>query len=173
VERSNYAVALVLSGKKQEGEGELMRAIASLQKLPEPDIETLANFYEKFARLKIEQQAGALALQWIDRIDQLPANPDRSWQSELGTLRTAALVSAERWNEAQAQGVAAEAMLHRETSPDAAVRVELALLRAIISGQLDDVATTQKLARVALAELAALSNPPSRFLALAQRLRVL
>lgn len=172
VERSNYAVALVLSGKKQEGEAELMRAIASLQKLPEPDIEALANFYEKFARLKIEQKAGALALQWIDRIDQLPANPDPSWQSELGTLRTAALVSAERWSEAQAQGVATEAMLHRENSPDAAVRVELALLRAIISSQLDEVTTTQELARLALAELAALSNPPSRFLALAQRLRV-
>ncbi len=177
VERSNYAVALALSGKQQEGEAELLHAMASQEKMPAPDFEILANFYQKFAQLKIAQGEAALALRWIDRIDQLPANPatpatlDLPWESELGTLRTAALVCAERWLEARAQGIATDAIVRRDRNPDAAVRVEVSLLRAVVSSHLDDAATTQQLTRVAVAELAVLPHPPARFLGLAQALK--
>jgi len=169
--RANYGAALARAGQTQQGEAQILQALKSVQKLPEPDYEEQAELGEKLARVRIERGDAAAALPVVDQIEAWLAHskPDNYWTGRAGTLRAAALVAQNRFADAKPFIDKAQADLARVSRPDPLLRAEVSLLQASVAAHLADAAAP-KLAADARAVLAAVRNPPTRLSRLADTL---
>ena len=174
VERANYGVVLARSGHVDEGEAELRHAIASLENASEPAPDEQAATWEKLARVRLDRGDATGALPALDHIDALLAkleSPGDYWAGRADVLRATALLQSGNASQALTLLERASVALKGAGRPDDVLRVEVPLLQANASLALGKNEDASAFARIGLAALAALPNPPQRLAALASRLQ--
>jgi tetratricopeptide (TPR) repeat protein len=174
VVRANYGVVLARAGDVAGGESEVLRALASLEADPEPDLDEQAATLEKLARLRLVRGEPGTIAALVARIDALLARmrtPGSYWEGRSAILHANALL--QQGEPAQAMGLldAAAAALKRSAHPDPVLGVEVPLLHAGASRALGDAAAAERHAQVGVAALATLRHPPGRLTELAKSLR--
>ncbi len=170
VTRSNYGVVLARSGDVAGGEAELMHAIASLEAMPDPDLDEQAACWEKLARVRLDRNDTAGALPAIEKIDALLAKvdaPSDYWPAaRRAPGRRAAAAEQGRRCASRARRRPLPRSRPRK-NPDAVLRVEIPLLQANAARAASRDDDARRYADAGLKGLAALANPPHRVVALA------
>jgi eukaryotic-like serine/threonine-protein kinase len=172
VTRANYGVALASAGSEAAGEAEVRHAIASLEASAEPDLDEIAATYEKLVRLKLAANDTRTALPLIDRMEGWLAkikDPDEYWKGRMPELRARALLQTDQPAAAQPLVAQASAALATSKAADPVLSTEVSLVQAQIAVALKD-ANAQTLTAQARASLAALHNPPTRLVHMAEAL---
>ena len=173
VVRANYGVVLARTGDVAGGESEVLRALASLEADPEPDLDEQAATLEKLVRLRLARGEPDTVATLVARIDALLARmraPGAYWEGRSAILHATALLQSNQ--PAQATGLldSAAAALKRSPHPDPVLGVEVALLQASASRAVGDIAAAERHAHEGVAALATLRHPPGRITDLAKSL---
>jgi serine/threonine-protein kinase len=175
VVRANYGVVLARAGDVAGGESEVLRALASLEADPEPDLDEQAATLEKLARLRLVRGAPDTVAALVTHIDALLARmrgrPGTYWEGRSTILHATALLQQGQPAQAMELLDTAAAALQRSAHPDPVLGVEVPLLQASAGRALGDTAAAERHAQVGMAALATLRHPPGRLTELANSLR--
>lgn len=169
--RTAYGFALGMSGSMEAGVAELERAIDALRVLPDGDPDRLCGAIERRARLA--QQAGDAdaALQWLDRLQAADRDPPPTracWLGNVDVRRAAVALEAGRYADADAALRRAKPLLAQLGGSNPLVRVEYALLQALL---LDALGQPGAAAAEAERQLARLPSIPATLRKSAEALR--
>ena len=172
--RSDYGVALALSGDFAGGDAQARQVITRLEATNPRNPDEEARSWEQLARAQLDTGRPQESLNSIAKIqDRLAsiATPSKFWTGRVEVLRGRALLATSRNVEAADALAHAQSALDAGEHPDAMLAAEAPLYRAQAALQAGEVDRAKAYAAQGLEKLAALRSPPSRLVQLGDTLR--